>query len=174
ADMLHVVLDDIANQTYPNFNINIFEDGSTDNSDQIASEFAAKHPRCKVFRNRVNLGLVRNFNRALQHGDADYVMFKSGNDRLKPTFVEQVAEMLRANPSLGVAYARARPLSENGTTPPRSPKSIIFEQIVKMCSRRHLRSCTSMHWLHLYGVSTVVKFWKSAGHTHMLSVVIIY
>lgn len=126
ADVLNDVLNDIANQSYPSFTINIFDDGSTDGSFEIASSFAEKNPNCYFYPNRLNLGLVRNFNRALLAGNADFVMFKSGNDRIKNTFVEQLAEMLRANPSLGLAYARDYPQVEDNSNPEPFPEEFYF------------------------------------------------
>ena len=117
AQLLGDVLEDLAGQTYRNISINVFDDCSSDESFGIATLFARKYPRCKVYRSRVNLGLVRNFNRAWLHGNADFVMLKSGNDRIDATYVEKLAEMLRANPSLGLAYARARLIKNTGEAP---------------------------------------------------------
>lgn len=114
ADVLEHVLESIGNQTYKKFRLNILEDYSPDQSLSVAKRYAASDKRITVFESKVNLGLVRNFIRGFHTGDAELVMLKSSNDPLAPTYVEQLVEMLRVDPNLGLAYARARLVHADG------------------------------------------------------------
>ena len=115
ADNLEDVLFDVSNQTYKNININIFDDCSTDRTKEIIDKYVATEPRSKISQNTTNFGLVRNFNKALFSGSEEYIIFKSGNDRIEKTFVEKLYEMVRANPDLGLAYAKSQPAPNSNT-----------------------------------------------------------
>ena len=113
ADYLQNVLEDISGQSYNNLKINIFDDCSTDHSIEIIKNFAKNEPRCEWTTNSTNLGLVRNFNKALTAGNSDLILFKSGNDRINSNCIEKLVEMHRSNPELGLAYAKAQPIFKN-------------------------------------------------------------
>lgn len=61
AKYLREQLDSLVNQSYPNLEISIFDDCSSDDTVAIVKEFAAQHPQIKLHQNEVNLGYQKNF-----------------------------------------------------------------------------------------------------------------
>lgn len=59
-------LDSIVNQSYPNIELIVVDDCSSDNTLKILGEYAAKHQFIKVFSNTENLGYIRNFEKAMR------------------------------------------------------------------------------------------------------------
>jgi glycosyltransferase involved in cell wall biosynthesis len=71
----------LENQTINEIEVIVTDDGSVDNSVEIASKFAQRDPRFKVFPGN-NLGIVGNRNRGLGMATADYVSFIDSDDEV--------------------------------------------------------------------------------------------
>lgn len=74
-------LDSILNNTFQNFTIHLFDDGSSDPSANIAAEYENNYPD-KIFyhRNKTNTGVVKNFLNGAKSLSADYYMFCDQDD----------------------------------------------------------------------------------------------
>jgi glycosyltransferase involved in cell wall biosynthesis len=66
AAYLSQQLDTLVNQTYPNIEIIVVDDCSTDDTYTILNNYAAKYPQFKIYQNENNLGFVQNFERAVK------------------------------------------------------------------------------------------------------------
>ncbi|GAB2985868.1 hypothetical protein GCM10027049_26280 [Mucilaginibacter puniceus] len=66
AAYLSQQLDTLVNQTYPNIEIVVVDDCSTDDTYTILNNYAAKYPQFKIHQNENNLGFVQNFERAVK------------------------------------------------------------------------------------------------------------
>lgn len=89
AKYLPVCLDSIINQTYQNLEIILVDDGSTDNSYQIAKSYAKKDPRIKlVHQENAKQSAARNHGIKLATGK--YVSFIDDDDEITKNFIEQL------------------------------------------------------------------------------------
>ncbi len=74
-------LDSIINNTYPNWTLEICDDGSTDETISIVNKYVQKYPdRITLHQNQQNLGVVRNFLEGAGRAIGDYVMFADQDD----------------------------------------------------------------------------------------------
>lgn len=90
ATYLSEQIDSILNNTYPNFTLHIFDDGSTDNSAQIAMEYEQKNPEKIIYhKNKKNMGVVKNFLSGVNSLTADYYMFCDQDDVWCETKIEK-------------------------------------------------------------------------------------
>ncbi len=89
-------IDSILAQTYPHFELLIFDDGSSDNTAKIIQEYQKKHPNIHFKQNEKNLGFLKNFEQAISHAKGDYVALTDQDDIWKKeklqTFVENINE----------------------------------------------------------------------------------
>lgn len=99
---------DILAQTYRPLEILVCDDASTDRTLEIVEALAAESGEIKVLRNEVNIGVTGNFNRVRAAAAGDYVMLRSGNDRMHPELTEELVKVLEEDPQVGLAYARTR------------------------------------------------------------------
>jgi len=81
-------LDSILAQTYSNFEIIICDDQSMDRTYQILQEFALLDSRIKLFKNDTNLGLVKNFEKALYLCSGQYIALADQDDIWEPEKIE--------------------------------------------------------------------------------------
>ena len=72
------VLPDIA----PQFEVLIVDDGSSDQTDEIAHELAREYPQLKAVRHSQRLGEPAVVRTGVQHTSGDVVLVHNGGDRL--------------------------------------------------------------------------------------------
>ena len=73
-------LDSLLNQTYQNTEVIITDDASTDGTKSILEEYAEKDSRVKLFFNDNNLGLIKNFEKAVQLTQGTVIAFADQDD----------------------------------------------------------------------------------------------
>ena len=100
----------ILNQTFQDLEILIINDGSTDNTLEILSEF--EDERIKIFSYE-NGGLPVARNRGIEQSSGDFVTFLDADDLWEPEKLEEQLKSLRHNPKAGVSYSWTSFIDEN-------------------------------------------------------------
>ena len=80
-------INSIVNQTYPNVELIIVDDGSTDSTLQIAGDLAQKQANIKVIHTE-NGGVCRARNRGMDEAEGEYIAFLDADDLLLPRALE--------------------------------------------------------------------------------------
>ncbi|HEY2949975.1 MAG TPA: bifunctional glycosyltransferase family 2 protein/CDP-glycerol:glycerophosphate glycerophosphotransferase [Micromonosporaceae bacterium] len=93
APYLHECLTSIANQTFRDIEVVMVDDGSTDDSAQIAADFAAKDPRFRLV-SQPNKGLGAARNTGVTHATGGYLMFVDSDDTLPGYALELLVSSL--------------------------------------------------------------------------------
>lgn len=81
-DYLSKCLDSVVNQTFDNYEIIIIDDGSTDSSPKIISEYQKKFPEKIIAITKQNEGQAVARNLGIEKSCGEYVMFVDGDDYL--------------------------------------------------------------------------------------------
>ena len=90
------------------------DDGSQDNSVEIACRVLEDFPQACIVRNLENQGVIRNYNAALQSIQAPYVYFASSNDRIADNFFQEALTFIAKFPSAGLISGLCQKITENG------------------------------------------------------------
>jgi len=82
----------LAEQTYPNYEIIIVDDGSTDDTPEFLQQFAAGHPELEFrhFRNEPNLGANPSRNLGIRESTGEFVAFADSDCIAHPDWLEQL------------------------------------------------------------------------------------
>lgn len=110
AKYLPRCLDSVLTQTYQNLEVILVDDGSTDNSGQIADTYAKQDKRIKVIH-QPNQGQSAARNVGLENATGKYISFVDSDDEIKPTFIEQLLSAYDDTTSIsvcGIHYKRLR------------------------------------------------------------------
>ncbi|HEX2115785.1 MAG TPA: glycosyltransferase family 2 protein [Alphaproteobacteria bacterium] len=107
AQTLRAALESLLAQTFTDLRIVISDDASTDNTADIAEQYAAKDSRVTVVRQPQNLGYSGNFGFLLSHAETPYFMWAAGDDRWGPDYAAANVAALDADPSLAASISRA-------------------------------------------------------------------
>jgi glycosyltransferase involved in cell wall biosynthesis len=84
-------LDTLVNQNYPNLEIIVVDDGSTDDTLQILHEYTERYGFIKIYTNPKNLGYVKNFEKAISLTTGAYIALADQDDIWAP---EKIALMV--------------------------------------------------------------------------------
>jgi glycosyltransferase involved in cell wall biosynthesis len=103
-------IDSLLNQTYPNIEIIISDDGSTDGTVQILQEFRSEQ-RIQLFFQSTNLGSSQNFEFAVGKTHGDFVAFSDQDDIWLPNKVEKLYSAIGDS---YLVYCDSELVNENG------------------------------------------------------------
>src|SRR5215470_19548306 len=84
AKYLPDCLDSVLAQTHSDFEVVIVDDCSSDETVEIANDYARHDSRVRVSVNDTNLGLVGNWNRSVQLSHGEWIKFVFQDDRISP------------------------------------------------------------------------------------------
>lgn len=87
-DYLERCLDSVLRQTYPMLQVILVDDGSTDNSGEIAEKYASDH-RVEIYH-KSNGGLADARNFGLKKAKGTYILFVDSDDWISENFVEHL------------------------------------------------------------------------------------
>ncbi len=104
AETLSACLDSVLDQTYPNIQIIVVNDGSTDNTAQVLEAYADR----VTIINQENRGSNPARNRGLQEATGEFVIFCDADVRMKPEMIEVMMLALEDHPEASYAYSAFR------------------------------------------------------------------
>ncbi len=97
--------DSICSQTYKNLEVLISDNASTDETETISREYAAKDPRIRYIRQKENMGATKNYLSLLERARGKYFAWATDDDWYDHRFVESLVMALEENPEHGVAMS---------------------------------------------------------------------
>ncbi len=125
ASTLHEALKSVYAQTFTNFEIILYDNGSTDQSLAIANDFATLHNNLHIYQdfNRISLGYARN--KALSKARGNYIAFLDCDDIWLATKLEKQVRLMEHNKNIALVCTDA----ENFMDKPQGAKSLgcVFE-----------------------------------------------
>ncbi len=88
-------------QTYPPDEILFIDDASSDNSVEVARRYETQ---IRIEVNEKNLGVVKNFRKAVEMTSGDYICFLGADNRFRSDYIEKTKAVLDANSDVGIAH----------------------------------------------------------------------
>jgi glycosyltransferase involved in cell wall biosynthesis len=119
ARFLGEAIESVLSQTYPHFEVVVVDDGSTDNTSEVASRYAGV--RCI---RQENQGLAGARNTGIRHSRGGYLVFLDADDRLLPDAVAVGLRYLKDHPECAFVSGHCRFTAVDGSplpTPPQTP-----------------------------------------------------
>ena len=90
ADTLSDAIDSIIKQTYVNWELILCDDGSQDDTYQVALKYQEKYPdKIILLKNKKNIRLAASLNRCAQYATGEYVARMDGDDLSLPNRFEK-------------------------------------------------------------------------------------
>lgn len=108
---LHEALDSVFAQTYEHFEVIVVDDGSSDNSADIARSYESVRVFCQT-----NQGVASARNRGVLESEGEFLVFLDQDDRLKPWALEANLISLQSHKNRAFAYGLNEIINTNGET----------------------------------------------------------
>lgn len=104
-EMLYQSLESVLNQTYKDMRIVVLDNDSEVDIKSVVESF--KDERVEYIRNKENLGIIGNWNKAVEICKTKYLSIFHDDDVMEPTFIEKAVNVLEANSSAALSYCYA-------------------------------------------------------------------
>jgi glycosyltransferase involved in cell wall biosynthesis len=106
-------LESALNQTYPNLEIIVSDNGSTDNTQAFVTGIG--DPRLRYFRHDVNIGSNPNHNFCVEQAKGKYLLILHDDDLIDDDFIESCMEAVNGVADAGIIQTGTRLVNSQGT-----------------------------------------------------------
>ena len=96
VDYLVCCLDSALEQTYKNIEVVVVDDGSSDGSSSILTEYAARDSRIVLIRQE-NSGEIASRRRGIERAEGTFIFFLDSDDYLAPEAIERLVDYQQRN-----------------------------------------------------------------------------
>ncbi len=109
-------LNSVKAQTYPNIQLIISDDGSTDGTKRLIKDWiASEYPSAMFLDHVVNQGLTKNLNSARQFVKGKYYQFLGCEDIMLPSKIAMQVALLEQKPEVDIVYSDMHRMREDGS-----------------------------------------------------------
>jgi len=127
ARYLRRAVDSALAQTYDGFEIVIVNDGSTDDTHEVATQLIARHPEAKItLIDQEQMGAPRARNSGVAGSSGEYVLLMDSDDTIEPEMLAETVAVMDADPRCGIVYTYTRHRCD-----PDDPPERVFEDSVQ-------------------------------------------
>ncbi len=116
APYLRETLDSVCKQTFTDWECCCVDDGSTDGSETIIDEYAARDFRIKVVH-KENGGVSSARNVGIDRANGEWMMFLDSDDLLEQNALEKISENIHKSPGIDLFKFGFRRFDESGLLP---------------------------------------------------------
>jgi alpha-1,3-rhamnosyltransferase len=110
AKFIIETLDSVADQTYPNIELLISDDCSSDDTIGLCREWLNRHKhrfvQSDIFTVSSNTGVSANVNRCLNAATSQWIKLLAGDDILLPNCIEDNVNYINAHPGIAVVFSQ--------------------------------------------------------------------
>ncbi len=109
-------LDSVLDCGYPNIEIIIIDDASSDGSQSAVRSWCEKHPSWSVtfVEHPINMGVCKTLNDAIEHAQGDYVCLLAADDLLLPNGIVDRVQYLEQHPEKLAVFADCQVIDADG------------------------------------------------------------
>ena len=114
-ELLERTLSNLVQQTWPNIEIIVSDNASTDSEvAKVIEKFVARDGRIVSFRQQENIGPLKNFFFVLKKSKGPYFMWAADDDLVEPWFIERSMRLHLDNPGLAIATSEVQYMDPKG------------------------------------------------------------
>jgi glycosyltransferase involved in cell wall biosynthesis len=114
-------IDSILGQSFTDFELIICDNDSTDDTEQICRDYAARDPRVRYVRNPTNIGPAGNLNRCVELARGEYFRWNNHDDMCTPEYLAKCVEVLERDPSVAIVCPSTLIIDDAGKPLPNEP-----------------------------------------------------
>jgi len=113
AGFVEKTLSSLLQQTFSELEIQVSDNGSTDETYSIVESLAQSKPQLYCRRFETNQGAARNFNEVLDLAQGRFFMWASGHDLWTENLISECVDALEAHPDAVLAFPSSRWIDEH-------------------------------------------------------------
>jgi glycosyltransferase involved in cell wall biosynthesis len=116
AKYLDAAVNSVLAQTYQNWELIVVDDCSSDNTQEVVTKTMSRcgDPRIRFFTNQVRVGMVANWNRAVELANGQFIKVLGQDDILKPDCLTVQVAKMQQYPEVTVVTCARRVVGPTG------------------------------------------------------------
>lgn len=114
ASTLEEAAQSILQQKHKDLELILCDDGSTDNTLEVARKISETDDRVRVIKNGKNLGLNHALNHCLKVARGKYYARMDGDDTCVPDRISKLVSFMEENPRIALVSSWMKPFDQNG------------------------------------------------------------
>src|SRR6187401_3712053 len=111
---LRAALESILAQTFGDFELIVCDNASTDATEAICREYAARDPRVRYFRHPTNIGPAANYNACFRHARGELFRWAAHDDVIAPQLFQMSIDALDRDPAAVAVYPNSCEIDAEG------------------------------------------------------------
>lgn len=115
-------IESVLTQTYPNIEIIVVDDGSTDEPQTVLNKYEG---RIKLIRQEENKGPSNARNTGIRNSKSEYIVFLDADDYICPNKIEIEVKVLEKYPEIGWVYETSLIFDENKSIIKKLPDAVL-------------------------------------------------
>ncbi|MFA5393562.1 MAG: glycosyltransferase [Candidatus Ratteibacteria bacterium] len=148
AHLIGRAIQSVLDQTYPDFEIIVVDDGSTDNTEAAVKDF--KDKRIRYIKHGENKGGPAARNTGIKAARGKYIAFQDSDDEWLPEKLDkQIRVFETAPPEVGIVYTDMQRVNENG--------DVEYWHSPKVTNGSLINPKTADYQVSRLGISTLIK-----------------
>jgi glycosyltransferase involved in cell wall biosynthesis len=105
SQFIVAAIESVVKQSFPNWELVIVDDCSTDDSVEIIKKYLADS-RIKFFKNSENNGYIRTLQRMISLAGGEILLILDSDDTLEDNALASISQVFENNPAVGYAYSQ--------------------------------------------------------------------
>lgn len=111
---LEQAIESVLGQDYPNLELTVLDDGSTDGTPAVLESYGRRHPGRFNSVRHDNVGMLRTINRGFELAEGELTGFVMSDDLLLPGAIEAFVSALEADPEAVAVFCAWEAVDEDG------------------------------------------------------------
>jgi hypothetical protein len=111
---LRAALDSLLAQTFRDFELIVCDNASTDSTESICREYAARDARVRYFRHPANIGPAANYNACFRHARGEFFRWAAHDDLVAPELFQLSIDALDRDASAVAVYPNSCEIDAGG------------------------------------------------------------
>src|SRR5882762_10205940 len=111
---VRTAIESILNQTLQDWELIICDNASTDGTQAICEDYAARDARLRYLRNPSNIGAANNYRRVVELAQGRYFKWIASDDYCAPEFLDRCKRVLDDSPDVVVCTTKASMIDQDG------------------------------------------------------------
>lgn len=140
----------VIDQTYPNWELFVIDDASSDSTLKIIQDYSGKDDRIHILKNSSNKGTHKTRNKGIEAANGDFMAFLDADDQWKPEKLQKQLEII-SREDIAACFSSYDLISENGKSLNKKVEALPVLTYEKLLKANYVGNLTGIYNVKVLG-----------------------